>query len=82
MKKVLLICLCFTAFSGFCYAEETIKENNKTFKPVHLDVNGLGYDLKKQEEYQINNDVFEFKKWYVEPFQKLEPQKEPNITIE
>ncbi len=78
MKNFLFICFYLTIFSGLCFAEEN---SDKKFEPVQLEVGGLVYDLKKQEEFKINNDVFEFKKWYVEPFQKLEPAKEPT-TLE
>ena len=82
MRNFLVIGICLTAFTGFCLAnDENAEKPEKAFEPVHLEVGGLGYDLKKQEEYQINNDVFDFKKWYVEPFQKLEPAKEPT-TLE
>ena len=63
MKKMFVLALLSCVFADVVSAED------KAFEPVKLEVGGLSYDFKKQEESQINNDVFEFKKWYVEPFE-------------
>jgi len=71
MNKLFVTVICLTLFAGIALADEG------KFEPVKLEVDGLNYDLKKQEEYKINNDVFEFKKWYVEPFELPENRELP-----
>lgn len=76
MKKAVILSVFLCLAMGISIADDG------QFKPVKLEVGGLDYDLKKQEEYKINNDVFEFRKWYVEPietnqkFEKSETIKE------
>ena len=65
MNKLFVTVICLTLCAGMTLADEG------KFEPVKLEVDGLSYDLKKQEEYQMNNDVFEFKKWYIEPFEYI-----------
>lgn len=75
MKKLIVLSLLLIT-SGYVIADEG------KFEPVKLEVNGLDFDLKKQEEYHINNDVFEFKKWYVDPIETNKTFEKPTITIE